>query len=153
MCTDIMSLTISILTNGDVLWAQQKNLDSLKGWEFHNRPRERRLLTKKKVFWSTGLALVKLRLEQLHLHTAYDRSYCWLDLMCQIHNCHCFNEKYVRMATLRVAHNTTHPSLFWAGPYLRMGHRAANFHGWHIKKKSRLKYVMRKKKAVHEREI
>ena len=33
------------------------------------------------------------------------------------------------------------------------GPRAANFQGRHIKKKSRLKYGMRKKKAVHEREI
>jgi len=32
------------------------------------------------------------------------------------------------------------------------GPRAANFQGWHIKK-SRLKYGMREKKAVHEREI
>ena len=31
--------------------------------------------------------------------------------------------------------------------------RAANFQGRHIKKKSRLKYGMRKKKAVHEREM
>jgi len=31
--------------------------------------------------------------------------------------------------------------------------RAANFQGRHIKKKSRLKYGMREKKAVHEREI
>ena len=33
------------------------------------------------------------------------------------------------------------------------GPRAANFQGQHIKKKSRLKYGMREKKAVHEREI
>ena len=45
-----------------------------------------------------------------------------------------------------------HIAVFTHGPQ-GPGPRAANFQGRHIKKKSRLKYGMRKKKAVHEREI